>query len=155
MSECFIVRPGQGRVLDMGNFAATVLADGPATSGAFTLLETHGEGHRFGPPMHIHRDAAEAFYVLEGTYQMYFSDHEELAPPGTFVYVPQNTPHTFKVISEGHARKLNIFAPAAMVGFFEQLSEAEARGEATPELLGEIAARHEMEIVGPVPDTYL
>ena len=42
-----------------------------------------------------------------------------------------------------------------MVGFFEQLSEAESRGEATLELLGQIAERHEMEIVGPVPDTYL
>jgi mannose-6-phosphate isomerase-like protein (cupin superfamily) len=155
VSEPFLVRPGSGRVLDMGNFAATVLADGAATSGAFALLETHGEGHGFGPPMHVHRDAAEAFYVLEGTYQMYFQDREELAAPGTFVYVPQNAPHTFKLVSEGDGRKLNIFTPAAMVGFFEQLSEAEARGEATPELLGRIAARHQMEILGPVPDTYL
>ncbi len=31
----------------------------------------------------------------------------------------------------------------------------EAAGTATPELLDEIAARHHMEVVGPVPDTYL
>lgn len=155
MSKSFVVRPGQGRVLDMGTFAATVLADDTDTSDRFTLLETHGEGPGFGPPMHIHRDAAEAFYVLEGTYRMYFSDHEELAPPGTFVYVPRNAPHTFQVVSEENGRKLNIFTPAAMVGFFEQLSDAEARGAATPELLAEIAERHEMEIVGPVPETYL
>ena len=30
-----------------------------------------------------------------------------------------------------------------------------ATATATPELLNEIAARHHMEIVGPVPDTYL
>src|SRR4051794_33329035 len=155
VSEPFLVRPGSGRVLDMGNFAATVLADGAATSGAFALLETHGEGHGFGPPMHVHRDAAEAFYVLEGTYQMFFESRYELAPAGTFVYVPQHAPHTFKLISEGFGRKLNIFSPAAMVGFFEQLSAAEASGDATLELLAQIAERHEMEIVGPVPDGYL
>jgi hypothetical protein len=59
------------------------------------------------------------------------------------------------LVSEGYGRKLNIFSPAAMLGFFEQLSQAESRGEATPELLAQIAERHEMEIVGPVPDTYL
>jgi len=34
---------------------------------------------------------------------------------------------------------LNIFSPAAMVGFFEQLSEAESSGEATLELLSQNA----------------
>ncbi len=155
VSEPFVILPGQGRALDMGSFAVSVLADGAATSGGFAVLETRGEGTGFGPPMHIHRDAAEAFYVLEGTYQMYFENRQELAPAGTFVYVPQHAPHTFKLVSEGYGRKLNIFSPAAMVGFFEQLSEAESRGEATLELLGQIAERHEMEIVGPVPDTYL
>ncbi len=48
---------------------------------------------------------------------------------------------------------MNIFSPAAIVGFFEQLSDAESRGEATLELLGQIAESHEMEIVGPVPGT--
>lgn len=139
----------------MGNFTVSVLADGAATSGGFAVLETSGEGTGFGPPMHIHRDAAEAFYVLEGTYQMFFADRQELAPAGTFVYVPPHTPHTFKLVSEGYGKKLNIFSPAAMVGFFEQLSDAESRGEATLELLDQIAQRHEMEIVGPVPDTYL
>lgn len=155
VSEPFVVLPGQGRALDMGNFAVSVLADGAATSGGFAVLETSGERTGFGPPMHIHRDAAEAFYVLEGTYQMFFEDRQELAPAGTFVYVPQHAPHTFKLVSEGYGRKLNIFSPAAMVGFFEQLSDVESRGEATLELLDQIAQRHEMEIVGPVPDTYL
>lgn len=155
VSEPFVVLPGQGRVLDLGNFTASILADSAATAGAFSLLETSREGSGFGPPMHIHRDAAEAFYVLEGTYQMYFEDHQELAPAGSFVYVPQHAPHTFRLVSEGRGRKLNMFSPAAMVGFFEQLSEAESSGGGTVELLAQIAERHDMEIVGPVPDTYL
>lgn len=150
-----MVQPGEGRVLDLGNFEAVVLADARQADADFTLIQTRGEPHDFGPPLHVHQDAAEAFYVLEGTYQMYFEDRQELCPPGTFVYVPKNTPHTFKVVSQEHGKKLNLFAPAAMVGFFEELSEAEAAGEVTPELLDAIAGRNRMEVLGPVPDTYL
>jgi quercetin dioxygenase-like cupin family protein len=155
MSRPFIVRQGEGRLLRLGNFEAVVLADATATSGAFTVLQTQGEPPDFSPPMHVHRDAAEAFYVLEGTYLMYVEDRQEACPPGSFVYVPPNVPHTFKVISEEPGKKLNIFSPAAMVGFFEELADAEANGTATPELLGHISERYEMGIVGPVPETYL
>jgi len=85
-------------------------------------LQTEGEPSEFGPPLHIHRDAAEAFYVLEGDYLMYVDDRQRLCPPGTFVYVPRGVPHTFKVVSAGPGKKLNLFSPAAMVGFFEDLA---------------------------------
>lgn len=155
MTKPFIVRPGEGRLLDLGNFQAVVLADAPATAGAFTVLQTQGEPSGFGPPLHIHRDAAEAFYVLEGTYLMHVEDRQDLCEPGSFVYVPPNVAHTFKVVSEGPGKKLNLFSPAAMVGFFEALSDAEANGTATPELLDEISERNHMVVLGPVPDTYL
>ncbi len=155
MSRPFTVQPGQGRLLDLGNFQAVVLAEGGQTSGEFTLLQTQSEPRGFGPPMHLHRDASEAFYVLEGTYLMYFEDQQVECPPGSFVYVPPNTAHTFKVVSEVPGTKLNLFAPAAMVGFFEDLAAAEATGQPTPEQLEAIAERHQMEVLGPVPDTYL
>jgi hypothetical protein len=55
--------------------------------------------------------------VLEGEYLMYVEDRQQLCPPGTFVYVPRNTPHTFKVVSAVPGKKLNLFSPAAMLGF--------------------------------------
>jgi quercetin dioxygenase-like cupin family protein len=155
MTKPFIVRPGEGRLLNLGNFEAVVLADASQTSGAFTVLQTQGEPPGFGPPLHVHRDAAEAFYVLEGTYLMYVEDRQDLCEPGSFVYVPPNVVHTFSVVSEGPGKKLNLFSPAAMVGFFEELAGAEADGTATAERLTEISERSHMGIVGPVPETYL
>ena len=155
MTKPFVLQPGEGRLLDLGNFEAVVLADAPATSGAFTVLQTQGEPSGFGPPLHVHRDAAEAFYVLEGTYRMHVEDQQYLCAPGSFVYVPPNVVHTFVVVSEEPGKKLNLFSPAAMVGFFEELAEAEANGNATPERLTEISERNHMEVVGPVPDSYL
>lgn len=155
MSEAFIVPPGQGRHLDLGNFEAVVLATSTQTSGEFTLLQTQSEPPEFGPPLHLHRDAAEAFFVLEGEYLMFIEEQQTLCPPGTFVYVPRDTPHTFKVVSEGPGKKLNLFSPAAMVQYFEDLADAEATGTVTPELLDEIAARSQVEVLGPVPESYL
>ena len=50
MSGPYVVRPGEGRVLDLGNFEAVVLADEPATAGAFTVLQTQGN-----PAGSVHR----------------------------------------------------------------------------------------------------
>lgn len=155
MSQAFIVAPGEGRALDLGNFDVEVLATSAQTGGAFTLLQTQHEPPGFGPPLHLHRDAAEAFFVLEGEYLMFVEETQTRCPPGTFVYVPRAVPHTFTVVSEGPGKKLNLFSPAAMTGFFEDLAAAEAAGSATPDLLAEIAARAHMEVLGPVPDTYL
>jgi quercetin dioxygenase-like cupin family protein len=155
MTKPFIVQPGEGRLLDLGNFEAAVLADAPATDGAFTVLQTQGEPSGFGPPLHVHRDAAEAFYVLEGAYMMHVEERRELCAPGSFVYVPPNVVHTFVVVSEEPGKKLNLFSPAAMVGFFEDLAEAVAHGAATPDRLAEISEMNHMGILGPVPDTYL
>jgi mannose-6-phosphate isomerase-like protein (cupin superfamily) len=155
MSEPFVVLPEQGRLLDLGNFQAEVLATGDQTAQQFTLLVTQSEPPGFGPPLHRHRDSAEAFFVLEGEYLMFLDDDQLLCPAGTFVYVPRGVPHTFQVTSAQPGKKLNLFSPAAMVGFFEDLAVAEAAGTATPELLDVIAKRHQMEVLGPVPDTYL
>jgi mannose-6-phosphate isomerase-like protein (cupin superfamily) len=155
MAVPYTIPPGEGRLLDLGVFEAVVLADHTQTDGEFSLLRAQREPQGFGPPMHIHHDAAEAFYVLEGTYLMFFGDRREECPPGTFVYVPRGLAHTFQVVSEEPGQKLNLFTPAAMVGFFERLSAAKGADEASEEVLDAIAREHAMEIVGPVPDLYL
>jgi quercetin dioxygenase-like cupin family protein len=155
MSRPFVVQPGGGRVLDLGTFQAEVLATGEQTAGEFSLLMTRSEPPGFGPPLHRHRDSAEAFFVVEGEYLMYLDDDQQLCPSGSFVYVPRGIPHTFQVVSPSPGRKLNLFTPAAMVGFFEDLAAAEAAGTPTPEMLDSIAGRNHMEVLGPVPDSYL
>lgn len=50
---------------------------------------------------------------------------------------------------------MNIYAPAAMVGYFDELALAIARDEMDDETLGEIARRYGMEVIGPVPEGYV
>jgi mannose-6-phosphate isomerase-like protein (cupin superfamily) len=155
METAFVVRPGERAEFDLGMFAAVPLADTEQTGGAFSLLRTEREPPGFGPPLHRHQDAAEAFFVLQGRYLLYVDDRQEDCPAGTFAYVPQGVPHTFRVVSQTPGTKLNLFTPAAMTGFFADLAAAEAAGDASPETVDTIAARHAMDVLGPVPDTYL
>ncbi len=151
--RAFVLGPGEGRSIDLGNFAMSVKAIAGETGGAFSLLEA-AEPAGFGPPMHIHRDAAEAFYVLDGEYLIYLGDRELVCPAGSFIYIPAGLRHGFRV-GDVPSRKLNLYSPAAMVGYFDELGAAITAGEADPARLDAIALRHGMEVVGPVPEGYL
>ncbi len=152
-SAAYVLAPGAGRSIDLGNFAMSLKAESAETGGAFALLEA-AEPAGFGPPMHIHHDAAEAFYVLEGEYRIFIEERTFTCPAGSFVFIPPGIPHGFRVGDEA-SRKLNLYTPAAMVGYFDELSAAIATGDADPERLEGIARRHGMDVVGPVPEGYL
>lgn len=152
-SRPFVLRPGEGRDIDMGTFRMSLKASGDETSEAFSLLEADEPPH-FGPPMHIHRDAAEAFYVVSGEYIIFIENEEHRCPAGWFIYIPAGVPHGFRV-GPAPSRKLNIFTPAAMVGYFDELAAAIQRDEMDDSTLGEIARRYGMEVIGPVPEGYV
>jgi mannose-6-phosphate isomerase-like protein (cupin superfamily) len=149
----FVLQPGEGRDIDMGNFRMSLKASGEDTAQAFSLLEAE-EPANFGPPMHIHHDAAEAFYVVSGEYRIFIGDDEHVCPAGSFIYIPAGAPHGFRV-GAAPSRKLNIYAPAAMVGYFDELAAAIARNEMDDDTLAEIARRYGMEVIGPVPEGYV
>jgi quercetin dioxygenase-like cupin family protein len=152
--RAFIQMPGDGRVLNMGPFQMTVKADADQTGGTLTVLEAEEPAH-FGPPLHIHDDAAEAFYVLDGEYVMFVDGDEYRCPAGSFIYIPAGTRHGFRV-GATPSRKLNIYLPAAMVGYFDELAESEATGTALDaDELTTLAARYAMRVLGPVPEGYL
>ena len=151
--EAYVLAPGEGRAIDLGAFAMTVKATADETDGVFSLLEA-AEPPGFGPPLHIHHDAAEAFYVLAGEYVMFLDDREVRCPAGSFVYIPAGMVHGFKV-GTIPSRKLNFSFPAAMVGYFDDLSAYVRDGDVDDTLLDGVAERHSMEIVGPVPESYV
>jgi mannose-6-phosphate isomerase-like protein (cupin superfamily) len=152
VSEAIFHEPGGGRRIELESFAMRVKATGEDTGNLFSLLEAE-EPPGFGPPLHIHHDAAEAFYVLEGEYLMFLDEREVVCPAGSFLFIPAGMRHGFRV-GDRPSRKLNFYFPAAMVGYFDELSAAIARGDAD-DALAAIATRHEMEIVGPIPESYV
>lgn len=148
-----VVLPGQARVIDVGGFSIIVHADASDTGGAFGLIETGDVSAGLGPPLHIHHDCAESFFVLDGRYRMHIEGRDYECPAGSFVYVPRGARHTFQSL-EGGSRKLNLYTPAGMIGYFDDLAAGIANGMGEDQL-DAIAGRYDMEIVGPVPEGYL
>jgi mannose-6-phosphate isomerase-like protein (cupin superfamily) len=151
--RAFVVGPGEGRVIDLGAFGMTLKADAEQTAGVVSVLEAE-EPPGFGPPIHVHHDAAEAFYVLEGEYIMSLEDREFRCPAGSFIFIPLGVRHGFTVGNVA-SRKLNFYFPAAMVGYFDDLAAALGRDGVDEGQLAEIAGAHSMEVVGQPSDRYV
>lgn len=151
--ESYAFGPGEGRSIDLGDFAMTVKAEERHTDGVVSVLEAE-EPPGFGPPIHVHHDCSEAFYVLEGEYIMYLEDREFACPAGSFIFIPRGARHGFKV-GDVPSRKLNFYFPASMIGYFDDLASALQSESVGEEELAAIAAAHAMEIVGPPSERYL
>lgn len=52
------------------------------------------------------------FYVVEGTVELVLGDRKELSPAGSFMRVPENTPHGFSNPGSERAKLLILFCPA-------------------------------------------
>jgi mannose-6-phosphate isomerase-like protein (cupin superfamily) len=152
-SRAFAVMPGQGRLIDLHEFEMRVKAEAGNTGGVVSVLEAT-EPPGFGPPIHVHHDAAEAFYVLEGEYVMHLDGEEFHCPGGSFIFIPVGVPHGFRV-GGVPSRKLNFYFPASMTGYFDDLAAAFGRAGVTEEELAKIAQAHAMEIVGPPSERYV
>lgn len=118
-AEPYVLGPGEGRFIDLGDFGMTVKASEPETAGVVSVLEAE-EPPGFGPPIHVHHDCAEAFYVLDGEYVMYLEDREVVCPAGSFIFIPQGSRHGFRV-GGVPSRKLNFYFPASMISYFDDL----------------------------------
>jgi hypothetical protein len=145
--------PGQGRLIDLSEFEMQVKADAASTGGVVSVLEAT-EPPGFGPPIHVHHDAAEAFYVLEGEYIMDLDGEESRCPAGSFVFIPRGVRHGFRV-GDVPSRKLNFYFPASMIGYFDDLEATLGQAGVTDDDLAEIARAHAMEIVGPPSERYV
>jgi mannose-6-phosphate isomerase-like protein (cupin superfamily) len=149
--EALVVPPGAGRPLGRPDTAAsgTLKASSEETGGAVTVFEsTRPAGDTGGPQAHLHRDADEMFYVLEGEYRFQLGDRVVDAPRGTFVFIPRGTPHAFRNKGAETGRMLTVVMP----GGFERFLEARAAlppGGLTPEVNAALSREHGMEVVGP------
>ena len=64
-----------------------------------------------GPPPHIHQEADEWFYVLEGSPVVYVDDRAFTLAEGDFVHIPMGTTHWFEVL-DAPVRVLAGYSPA-------------------------------------------
>ena len=86
-----------------------ILATGETTNGQYSLMEQLCPKDA-GPPPHTHTQR-EMFYILDGEITFLVGEETFTAGAGSFVTVPPDTVHSFRVDSET-ARILNSYTPA-------------------------------------------
>jgi quercetin dioxygenase-like cupin family protein len=120
-----------------------------------SVLE-HIMAYGFSPPLHVHHDEDETFYVIEGRFLFEMAGRQTIAQPGDVVHVPAGTVHSFLVTSPHGGRCLTITQ-----GGFENMVRAASRpaerdalpvqAPPTPAQQAALAAagrRHGIELLG-------
>jgi mannose-6-phosphate isomerase-like protein (cupin superfamily) len=132
----------------------TIKVGSQASHGGFAMVEALAF-RATEPPRHIHHREDEAWYVLDGHMTFHVGDDILEAQTGSFVYAPRGIPHTFTVDVEP-TRVLVFATPAGFERFAADLGEP-ADGDTPPanlsmpgpDVLGPIAERYGIEVVGP------
>ena len=125
------------------------------TGGRFCMVEVSSPPGG-GPPPHTHLREDELFYVLEGEYEFWVGDRSERLGPGSTVFVPKGTCHTYKNIGWGPGRLLDLHTPGGFEAFFEEAGVEAQSGHADrppdlrmdPARILSLIRRHGMEVAG-------
>ncbi len=140
---------GEGRSIRLKGSRVEIKAASEHTGDAFAVIEYRMAARTPGPPPHLHRRTDEAFYVLEGELTFHLDDGPVEAGPGDFVLVPRGVAHTFENATGSEARFLEVAAPGAFAGYFEEVLAAMPAGGGAPDPLT-IAALYEKYDIVPV-----
>jgi quercetin dioxygenase-like cupin family protein len=150
----FLVRPGEGQSVWSLGGRFTIKVGGQDAEGRFALVEAVAF-QSTEPPLHIHHYEDEAWYILDGKMTFYVGDTVLEATAGSSVLAPKGIPHTFTVDVEP-TRVLVFASPAGFEHFAVALGEPAIADDPPtdlavpgPEVLGPVAARFGIEVVGP------
>jgi mannose-6-phosphate isomerase-like protein (cupin superfamily) len=132
-----------------GEEAARFLLRGEDTGGLYSFYEVSvpsGEGSLF----HIHEDTNEAFYVIEGEFEITIDRDVHKVPAGALVYGPRGVGHSFVNTWHKPSKMLCTTTPGGIEKFFEELSQL--MGEEPPaqwDRMQELAMRHRIVAFPP------
>ena len=148
----FFVAAGKDR-----NDAPLVLFEGDTFFGKISTNDTDGNIYVYestrvkpgGPPLHLHYDQDEWWYILQGEFMIKVGDQVYNVKAGDSVFGPRNVPHCFAKVGEGDAKMLMLFSPAGkMEAFFTAMSKGATKGM-TAEQNAQFRKDHGFEVVGP------
>jgi quercetin dioxygenase-like cupin family protein len=107
---------------------------GAETGGAYSLTDfLMAPPPAPGPPPHIHEDADEAVYVLEGELEMALGDQKLIGTAGAVMLAPRGTLHSIANRSAAPARFIVILSPPGYEGFWQEMAALRLRLGGAPD----------------------
>jgi mannose-6-phosphate isomerase-like protein (cupin superfamily) len=108
----YALKEGEGTKINFRGTKMTLKVPGSYYEGKCSLIEMIHPPNT-GPSLHIHSNAPEAYYVLDGSYSIRCGDREYQAHHRDFVFISKNIPHNYQ--SRPHGGKVLIFSPAELM----------------------------------------
>lgn len=110
----------------------TVLVTGEDTNGDYAVAHVV-EPPKLGPPLHIHENEDETFYILKGQFTFFVGDDVIEANPGDYVFAPRGIPHRFLSGSE-QSEFIVTASPAGFDQFIKELGTPVSKNAPLPEV---------------------
>jgi oxalate decarboxylase/phosphoglucose isomerase-like protein (cupin superfamily) len=142
--------------MTVGTDELTVRVRSAHTGGALFAAEVR-MGPGGGPPVMHRHPPGELYHVLDGEFTLHVADaagtvRRTVAGPGAVVPIAGGVPHTIRNESPAPATALVVWAPGeAMERFTRAAAALAAQGPAAMDEVLALAARHGIEVTGPVP----
>jgi quercetin dioxygenase-like cupin family protein len=109
-----------------------------------------------GPPLHVHHEEDEWFYVIEGTMRFWVGGRVFDAAAGTFVFGPREIAHTWKNCTHGRVLMLVGMTPGKLEQFFRDFAALNADGSVPPDAelvrrILDLAPQYALDMLGENP----
>lgn len=145
MANARVVRGSEGEVYD----PTWVFKHGSRTGAPFDFL-IGNVAYLTGPPLHVHREQHDTFYVLEGVLKVQIGDEMLDLMPGDFASVPPGVAHTFDNIRKDQppVKVCNLMTPGGLDAMFVTLNELGAM-DYDPAQFAAAGEKHGVTMVGP------
>lgn len=143
------VKAGADRDNQPFNFVGAtfqVKVSGKDNEGRFVIFDTL-RPEKAGPPLHLHLDCDEWFFVRDGEFKVRAGDEILYLKAGDSLLVPRNMPHAFVKTSEGVARLIVMHQPAGTME--EYFRAASLLPDQSPESRRKLAEQHSIRFLGP------
>jgi quercetin dioxygenase-like cupin family protein len=96
----------------------TLKAVGRDTAGTCAWMVGENKPHE-GVLFHQHANEDEAFYILDGRFEMNIGDQTAIGTPGSFFFGPRNIPHRWTNVGSATGRLLMVFTPSGIEKYFQ------------------------------------
>jgi mannose-6-phosphate isomerase-like protein (cupin superfamily) len=141
-----VLGPRDGKAGFLGSIGVRFMIDGGEAAERFSLVEHPMAPRALAAPLHRHNREDEYSFVLEGSVGALLGDEVVIGKPGDLIFKPRGQWHTFWNAGDVPARILEIISPAGFEVFFAELVELGGVANASPEFLGELCARYELDM---------
>ena len=163
MTDGQVLLAGQGQLIETAGMTLKVGAGHTQRWSAFEATVPPG----FDVGAHVHGEAEEIFYVLDGELDLLaFHPQDQAVPdwsgwqsaagstpvrggPGAFMFVPAGCPHAFANRSTSVARMLFLVSPAGHEHYLSELG-ALLRQAPDQDAIGELRSRHDIRQLTPL-----